>query len=453
VIEQALYTSARTDLAAGYQIVAHSPGLGDAALRELAAWGPSHDSLWDGTADASSVNFFPLGGGAYCISKTVPMCADYSGRSGHRLQTQCLVVSAEILARFANNPFAILTAAAAQGALREFEEIPTSLEPFRLGGRAAVLDQGLFAQIQRDPGGVWLGRAVDQILSQANLVLVTGSHRHKLMTAIFASFPVALRPEITFTTGLKHSPCRPFRVLCGNGDDVDQRRVWRRHGLAIMDVSARQAAPPLAQGWGAFVAAALATGNASHLGEELARPRPGLRLADLADLGGNLTDQLPPGSTSGAPPPVARAPDVTRPVPPRPPRAAAEEDARRADAPHARFQRTVDAAALLQALPELSDDPSLVLGWQCPQAMERLGILDDTLFEAIAGKPGAFEQLRLLWPAVLKELGPRLLEESRENYLRHALKVWRDCVEGDQIANAALAIAAMDVVCLLVGEA
>jgi hypothetical protein len=84
--------------------------------------------------------------------------------------------------------------------------------------------------------------------------------------------------------------------------------------------------------------------------------------------------------------------------------------------------------------------------------MEHLERLDDTVFEAIAGKPGALDELRKLWPDVLARLGPELIEESREQYLRHALRVWRDCLEGDQIRNPSLAVAAMDVVCLLFDE-
>jgi hypothetical protein len=90
-----------------------------------------------------------------------------------------------------------------------------------------------------------------------------------------------------------------------------------------------------------------------------------------------------------------------------------------------------------------------VVGSQCPDAIEKLELLDDTVFEAIAGRPGALDQLRRLWPAVLAEVGPALVEESREQYLRHALSVWRQCVEGDQIRNPAVALATLEVICLL----
>src|SRR5690554_4688658 len=99
LIEQAVFTSARTDRAEGYQLVARSPGVVEEDAREISVWCPSHDSLFEDGADAVSVNFFHLPSGAYCISKSEPAGAEYSGRRGAQVYTQCLVVSPEVLSR------------------------------------------------------------------------------------------------------------------------------------------------------------------------------------------------------------------------------------------------------------------------------------------------------------------------------------------------------------------
>ena len=44
------------------------------------------------------------------------------------------------------------------------------------------------------------------------------------------------------------------------------------------------------------------------------------------------------------------------------------------------------------------------------------------------------------------------LEESREQYVRYALRVWRDAVEGDGLRNPAAALAVVDVMSLLFDE-
>jgi hypothetical protein len=81
-----------------------------------------------------------------------------------------------------------------------------------------------------------------------------------------------------------------------------------------------------------------------------------------------------------------------------------------------------------------------------------LELLDDIVFEAIAGKPSALDELRALWPMVLAQVGAELIAESRAEYLRHAMHVWRGCTDGDEVRNPRLAINAMEVVCLLLGE-
>jgi hypothetical protein len=131
------------------------------------------------------------------------------------------------------------------------------------------------------------------------------------------------------------------------------------------------------------------------------------------------------------------------------------DEERRADGAHSRSPRPA-ASGTPAVSPEPQSDctlpPAQVVGAQCPEALEKLELLDDTVFEAIAGRPGALEELRLLWPVVLAEVGPALVEESREQYLRHALAVWRQCIEGDQIRNPSLALATMEVICLLFAD-
>jgi hypothetical protein len=119
---------------------------------------------------------------------------------------------------------------------------------------------------------------------------------------------------------------------------------------------------------------------------------------------------------------------------------------RRADAAHHYRDRSAAARREFDA-----PGPSLQKSAEGagPRTVERLEALDDLVFEAIACKAGALEQLSALWPQTLAELGRELLEESRAQYLRHAISVWRDCVAAEEISNPRLAIAAMDVICVL----
>jgi hypothetical protein len=120
---------------------------------------------------------------------------------------------------------------------------------------------------------------------------------------------------------------------------------------------------------------------------------------------------------------------------------------RRADAAHLGSERPLSARLEFDE-PAVQRPP----GRAHEPAVERLELLDDLVFEAIAGKPGALEQLQLRWPQTLAELGHEMVDESRSQYLRHAISVWQDCIEAEQMSNPRLAVAAIGVISILLKD-
>jgi hypothetical protein len=102
---------------------------------------------------------------------------------------------------------------------------------------------------------------------------------------------------------------------------------------------------------------------------------------------------------------------------------------------------------------DLYDTPAYVLGLSDPHVLERLELLDDAVFEAIAGKASAVEHLRQLWAEIPQIVGPQLVEESRQAYLHHALNKWSECNSAEEHRNPRLAVTLLDVIAVLVGAA
>lgn len=109
----------------------------------------------------------------------------------------------------------------------------------------------------------------------------------------------------------------------------------------------------------------------------------------------------------------------------------------------------VRAAPPPSAVDDLYDSPAFALGLSDPRVIERLGAIDDLVFEAIAGKQTALDDLRRQWAQVPELIGARLVEESRQAYLRHALSKWRECVDDEPTGNPRLAVTLMDVLDVL----
>ncbi|NIP86419.1 MAG: hypothetical protein GTO03_12955, partial [Planctomycetales bacterium] len=198
---QAVFTSARTARSNGYQLVARSRGLDPRDAAALVRWGPSHDSL--AASATRSMNFFPLPSGAHGLSLTVADGDEHSRRGGRRCYTHCLVCPAEDLESVSGNPWVIWEAADREGAFLGRDFWSDSLPPLPL-------------TVSADPARV--PREVPPELLRA---LATGrcgvvgvEDPEALVADVLAALAPCQRPACSFTTGLRHSPQRPFRLMC-----------------------------------------------------------------------------------------------------------------------------------------------------------------------------------------------------------------------------------------------
>jgi len=489
LIEQAVFTSAETDRAAGYQVVATSPGVCGADVRELAVWGPSHDALLESAPDAVSLNFHPLPSGNYCVSRTNPAGWEYSGRGGARVYTQCLIVSPATLARFANNAFALSRAALAAGLLRLHDEVPKRLAPLRLAGRAPACDSTLLARLCANPGPDWLASLVQAALTSNALAISGGPPAEQMIAGLVNCLPPECRIQFSFSTGLKFSSRRPFRVIAISQDPEERRRVERLYDMAVLDFSGRLPAEfePV-ESWARFIHRVLKSGRTSLLSARLSRRQcdfspedlPALGLQFLEELDASSFEQEPSdddreggempqedlwmGQASGegisyrdgeATPELE---DFDRPFPQAAP---LSELFRGAHGAHSRFQKDScpwSARPFGGALSCPTDGkpsgpvPSQLLDPDDPEVLEKLEHLDDLVYDAIAGKAAAMDELRTFWPRVRDELGDQMLAESQEQYLRYALSAWVGCMEEEAVRNPSQAIQSLEVLCVLFDE-
>jgi hypothetical protein len=92
--------------------------------------------------------------------------------------------------------------------------------------------------------------------------------------------------------------------------------------------------------------------------------------------------------------------------------------------------------------PETPADPD------SPEIRDLLESLDDAVFAALSGSETALANTRELWPTVVEALGPELIEESREQYLRYAIELTRR-FEFREIRDPTVAVAALEIIEML----
>ena len=430
VVQQAIFTSAKTDRSAGYQILAASPGIAEFDRRELAAWGPSHDSLLDSGPDAVSVNFFPLPSGSFCVSRTTPAGWEYSGRGGHRIYTHCLIASPEVLRQFANHPLLLLGAAMAGGSLEPLDAIPARLEPLELRETTTAGDAGRLAQLAAEVGPASLAMLVQAALTNVCLAVRGPVATDRLIGGLLDCLPRRLPDVDQLFHGTEVLRAAAFRSVC----------PARRRGpatVACPSTGPDRAGPRPQPGFG------------QAPGQRLGAADPSPALVGKLRLPERRTGQAAGRFHLGRPACPGAA--IARRV-----RGRRDAATRRSSRP-ASPTRPIASSRRVSPRPSKSDAsvtcaPSELLDADSPEVVARLEALDDAVFDAIQGKAAALADLHQLWPALKSELGDALLAESREQYIRYALSIWQEPanIEGDH--DPARAVNALEVLCVLFDE-
>ena len=388
-----------------------------------------------------------------------------------KASTHCLLVGPRLMARFANHPLAVLGAAEAAGLVRVFEELPAQLDPLRLEGRTPVVDTALLGRLCIEPGPDWIATLVQSAIDSVNTVLVGSRCAEEVLAGVIHCLPPECRTQLSLSIGLRFSRRRPYRLVVLPGDDAERQRTERLYNVVVYDLAGP---PPVlsatAQCWGHVIRRVLKSGRLGFFANQLARrpwdfsPQdlPALGLQMLEDLdAANFTEDADAAEefsveeaaerSSG---PLAATPALESDEPSEPNEEEddwpeAWENRQETHAPHAPapWGAGFPAAALLKP-----PTPSKYLDPNDPEVVRKLERLDDLVFDAISGNPDSLDELRNYWPQVHRELGDGLVAESREQYLRYALTSWDQLAQRDGVRNPAVAMHALEVLCVLFGE-
>jgi hypothetical protein len=437
LVEQAIFTLVDTDQEAGYQVVASSPGVFAADVRELTVWGPSRDSMPDATNRTESFNFHPLPSGAYCVSRSTPAGWERSG--GQRVFTHCLIVPPEVLSRFANNPFGLVDVMTENHLWLEPGAPCPRLKAFAPPDGAAPVDQSLLRQLAESPGSRCMAVLIQQVCNSLCLAIAGPVESVSVMAGLFSCLPLECRLEFSFSTGLKFSPWRPFRIVTLSDDPAERLWVASYPNVTVLDLAKdTPSRSSQSDGWATLVERVLATDHIPFFASQISKRRFDLTLDDLPALGLQLLEGLDCTDFQSEPPPPEPRPSLIASL------------GQRAHAAHRLFEKT-QAAATATATSSVAG-PSEQLGVHSPEVLEKLEYLDDLVYEAISGQTKSLEQLRVAWPKIYAELGTEMLAESQEQYLRYALSIWSECADSETVRNPTQAIHALEVLCLLFGD-
>ena len=265
-VEQAIFTSLRSQLLDGYQLAAVSPGLSTDEAQELSVWGPAHDSLVCHARRPLSINYHRLASGRFAVSRTHLAGNEYSGRGGGQVYSHILVLQEEVFAKFGYHPFRVLEAAEVAGRLGTWEGGEAALASFPMPGACSPSLGMEVARAKHNLSSWLLARLVHITMLQRDVGVITDHNPHLQVAAMFDLLPLHRRQEMTFSTGLKPSSQRHFHLLVAHSDDdannvqlQDRQRTWFDLRPDVADPVGRL------DEWPEFIAALLEGGHIATL--------------------------------------------------------------------------------------------------------------------------------------------------------------------------------------------
>lgn len=232
-VEQAIFASADNGAMKGYQLVSQSPGIDRRLAQELCRWAPSHASLSGEAANAWSLNYFPAGDDWVAITRTTYGGPEYSRRGGRQVVTMMAALQVEQFAGYAFNPLAVAKAALALGHLRLRAAAPARLPTITLPRRSLTAACGAEGD-GRTPVPPLLAKVVDLLRSEQPVAVTGVRDPLSAFEELIARIPVDERRGISFTTGLKPSARRPFRLHFLTTSDHALRRVLVTQGIRCL---------------------------------------------------------------------------------------------------------------------------------------------------------------------------------------------------------------------------
>lgn len=205
-LQRAVFTSIASQSVRGYHLVARSPGIDDEIAQVLCQWSPTHEGLAESGMTANSLNYFPVDGRRFAISKSVIGGSEYSGRSALQTVTTILVGDLDDLAAYRNHPLVLAKIALSMGWLRLIVNYRQPLEVVELSSIA-------FPEAEYPAESTTMVGRVARALSGGDRVAIHGSNSPlSTLARIYDTLPIGQRAPISFSTGVKASTFRPFHI-------------------------------------------------------------------------------------------------------------------------------------------------------------------------------------------------------------------------------------------------
>jgi hypothetical protein len=216
--DQAIFTSLTRRGKSGYHLVSRSAGVTEGEAGALARWCPSHGALIVDGSNRASVNFHPMPGGRFALSRTCEGRPEYSGRGGRQVYTHVLLFDAAKLRQSGYRPFVIYRDALALGYFQYRPDPDPVLGPAPLSSVYPRREAAAWSVTARGLGLPVFDSVVTQVQAGQGVVLPYDGDRVALAESLVDQLDPETLMTTSFATSLHPSSVRPYLLnLVGPG--------------------------------------------------------------------------------------------------------------------------------------------------------------------------------------------------------------------------------------------
>lgn len=231
-VEQAIFTSVQDGRVRGYQLAARSPGVDSRTEKVLTQWGPSHAALCSDHPAAESYNLHPVEDDLFALSRTMYGGPEYSERGGLEMVTRYALLRRDQFEPFENDAVAMIRQARSEGGFQFEREFAETLSAMHLAD--ATPGASWLLPISKSEAAV-VPDAVGRLRRGERVAITHCCDPLAMLQNVLREFPPAERLTLSFTTGLKPTAHRPFRLHVLPGDSAEQRRSATAQGLVCLN--------------------------------------------------------------------------------------------------------------------------------------------------------------------------------------------------------------------------
>ena len=265
-----------------HEYLAVSRGIEPMDLSEIRIWSAGKGELLSASPAAFSWNFHPLPSGSFCLSRTSHLELLFPQETGDEVFTHGILVPSQMLKDYANNAMTLFHHLEKLGLWRAGLEVTRQLwssespnrppkenfpnaeilpvlKTLSMDGGAEAVRLSTLNAFVRMTGIRRFASILDQILGNFTTILTGNSHPEMLLEALLDVLPIGCRTDFSFSTGLKFSQKRLFRIVFLGTAVHEQERVRHRFNLPTVSSTSvsqiqDQLLPSLKNRWSMFVA-------------------------------------------------------------------------------------------------------------------------------------------------------------------------------------------------------